>query len=115
MYMTCSFVKAHKAVVQKLVGAFVKTLRYIGSHTGAQIAKQMPADYASGSGGVSGYAASINSTKQMFNTTGMMDASAAKNALAVLRQFNPDVKAHADSVDLSETYTTQFVTQVPGS
>jgi NitT/TauT family transport system substrate-binding protein len=112
IYMDCSYVDAHPGTVQKLANAFVKTLGYINTHSGAEIAAQMPADYAAGSGGVTSYAASIDATKGMFNTTGVMDAEGAKNVLQVLSQFNPNVKGKADSVDLATTYTTDFATKV---
>ncbi|WP_433556434.1 hypothetical protein ACQPWY_29915 [Pseudonocardia xinjiangensis] len=115
MYMDCSYVDAHPGTVQKLANAFVKTLGYINSHSGAEIAAQMPADYAAGSGGVPSYAAAIDASKGMFNSTGVMDAEGAKNVLQVLSQFNPNVKGKADSVDLTKTYTTDFTTKVARS
>ena len=42
LYMTTEYVNAHKDVVQKLVNAYVATLNWIQSHTGAQIADRCP-------------------------------------------------------------------------
>jgi NitT/TauT family transport system substrate-binding protein len=111
MYMDCSYVQQHPATVQKLANAFVKTLHYINSHSSADIAAQMPGDYASGSGGMDTYVAGIESSKAMFNSTGVMDADGAENVLAVLAQSNPNVQGKADSVDLSKTYTTEFASK----
>jgi NitT/TauT family transport system substrate-binding protein len=111
IYMDCDYVDSHPETVQKLANAFVRTLGYIGSHSGAEIAAQMPADYASGSGGPGTYAAAIDASKGMFGTTGVMDADGATNVLRVLGDFNPNIKGQADSIDLKKTYTTQFAEQ----
>src|SRR5947209_20136721 len=42
------WVNSNKAVAQKLVNAYVKTLKYIHSHTPDEIASQMPTDYFAG-------------------------------------------------------------------
>src|SRR3982074_457573 len=39
------WVNSHKDVAQRLVNAYVKTLRFIHSHSAAQIADKMPPDY----------------------------------------------------------------------
>jgi NitT/TauT family transport system substrate-binding protein len=111
IYMDCSYVEANAATVQKLANAFVKTLGFINDHTGAEIAAKMPAEYAAGTGGVTSYAAAIESSKGMFNPTGVMDADGAKNVLTVLSQFNPNVKGKTDTVDLSKTYSTEFASK----
>src|SRR5437588_12008804 len=42
------WVSGHKDVAQRLVNVYVKTLKFIRSHTAAQIAEKMPADYYAG-------------------------------------------------------------------
>jgi NitT/TauT family transport system substrate-binding protein len=49
----------------------------------------------------------------MFTKDGVMPADGAKNVLEVLSSFNPDVTAKKDSIDLTKTYTTEFVTGSP--
>ncbi|MFC0431389.1 ABC transporter substrate-binding protein [Kutzneria buriramensis] len=107
LYMSCDYVNAHKPVVQKLANALVKTLQYIGSHSGAEIAAKMPADYAGSDKSL--YEKAISDTKSMFNSDGKMPADGAANVLKVLSQFSPNVKGKQDSVRLTETYTTEFV------
>jgi NitT/TauT family transport system substrate-binding protein len=114
LYMDCDYVQKNPQTVQKLANALVQTLGFIDSHSGAEIAAKMPAEYASGSGGAQSYAAAIEASKGMFGPTGVMDAEGAKNVLTVLSQFNPNVKGKADSVDLSKTYTTKFAQAAAG-
>src|SRR5260370_38305134 len=48
VFIQNSYVNSHRDVVQKLVNAYVKTLQWIHTHTAAQIADMMPADYYAG-------------------------------------------------------------------
>jgi NitT/TauT family transport system substrate-binding protein len=106
LYMSTSYVDSHPDVVQKLVNAYVETLKWIQTHTGAQVADQMPADYYAGSG-KDAYAKAFDNEKGIYNATGIMPASGPPTNLAVLQAFNPDVKGK--TIDLSKTYTDKFV------
>lgn len=113
LYMNCDYVDAHKATVQKLVNALVKTLVWIKAHKPAEIAAKMPSDYAGGD--LKLYEKAIADSIGMFNGDGMMPADGAKNVLNVLAQFSPNVKGKKDSIDLSRTYTTEFAAKAPKS
>jgi NitT/TauT family transport system substrate-binding protein len=105
LYMSTSYVDSHKAIVQKLVNAYVLTLKFIQDHSAAQIADKMPADYYAGVG-KDAYVAALDSEKGIYNPTGVMPPDGPKTCLAVL-QPNPDVQGK--NIDLSKTYTDQFV------
>ncbi|WP_406136205.1 ABC transporter substrate-binding protein [Streptomyces sp. NBC_01089] len=104
MYMNADWVDSHKPAVQKLVNAFVKTLKWMSSHSPEEIAAKMPADYAQG--GKSLYAQSIKATLPMFTKDGVMPANGPETVEKVLKAFNPNLKNA--TVDLSKTYTTEF-------
>jgi NitT/TauT family transport system substrate-binding protein len=106
LYMTTSYVDSHKDVVQKLVNAYVSTLKWIQSHDGTQIADMMPADYYAGVGKAT-YAKALDSEKGIFNPTGVMPADGPTTCLAVQNAFNDTVKGK--SIDLSKTFTDEFV------
>lgn len=106
LYMPTEWVNANKATVQKLVNAYVATLKWIQSHSGAEIADKMPADYYKGVG-KDAYVAALNSEKGIFNPTGIMPADGPQTCLAVLSEFNP--KVQGKSIDLSKTFTNEFV------
>jgi NitT/TauT family transport system substrate-binding protein len=106
LYLTTSYVNAHHATVQKLVNAYVKTLKWIQSHTGAEIAAQMPADYYAGSG-LAAYVKALTSEKGIYNPTGIMPPTGPQTCLNVQQAFNPAVKGK--TIDLSKTFTNQFV------
>jgi NitT/TauT family transport system substrate-binding protein len=106
LYMQTEWVNSHKDTVQKLANAFVKTLSWMSTHSAAEIAAKMPADYAQG-GGKDLYAQAIKSTLPMFTTDGVMPADGPATVERVLKSFNPNLKNA--KVDLSKTYTTEFV------
>jgi NitT/TauT family transport system substrate-binding protein len=107
LYMDCDYVASHKAAVQKLATAFVRTLQWIGTHSAQEIADQMPADYAGSDKDL--YVQSIESTVPMFTNDGVMPDQGPETVLRVLGTFNPNVKGKEDQVDLSKTFTTDFV------
>jgi NitT/TauT family transport system substrate-binding protein len=106
LYMTTAYVNAHKDVVQKLVNAYVATLKWIQAHNGTQIADVMPSDYYAGVGKPT-YAKALDSEKGIFNPNGLMAADGPKTCLAVQDAFNDAVKGK--NIDLSKTYTNVFV------
>ena len=107
LYMDCDYVASHKETVQKLATAFVRTLQWIGSHSAQEIADEMPADYAGSDKDL--YVSGIESTVPMFTDDGVMPDQGPETVLRVLGTFNPNVKGKEDQVDLSKTFTTEFV------
>ncbi|MET3803124.1 NitT/TauT family transport system substrate-binding protein [Nakamurella sp. UYEF19] len=106
LYMPTDYVDSHKAVVQKLVNAYVATLKWIQTHSGTQIADVMPASYYAGVG-KEAYAHALDSEKAIFNPTGLMPSTGPATCLAVLAAFNPSVKGKA--IDTNKTFTDEFV------
>jgi len=107
LYMSCDFVDRNKDAVQKLANAFVATLKWIDQHSPEEIAAKMPPSYSGGDQAL--YIKSLKDSIGMFNGDGKMDAAGAKNVLEVLSSFSKNVKPRKDSIDLSKTYTTEFV------
>ncbi|KUN78891.1 nitrate ABC transporter substrate-binding protein [Streptomyces bungoensis] len=105
LYMQTDWVNGHKDTVQKLVNAFVKTLKWMSTHSPSEIAAKMPADYSQGDKTL--YAQAIKSTLPMFTKDGVMPANGPETVEKVLKAFNPNIKNA--KVDLSKTYTTEFV------
>ncbi|MFI6447423.1 ABC transporter substrate-binding protein [Kitasatospora sp. NPDC050543] len=106
LYMNTDWVEKNRDTTQKLANAFVRTLKWMSTHSPEEIAAKMPADY--GQGGADQYAAAIKATLPMFTTDGVMPADGPATVLAVLAAFHPDVKGKEASIDLARTYTTEF-------
>ncbi|HEV7898332.1 MAG TPA: ABC transporter substrate-binding protein [Planosporangium sp.] len=105
LYMQSAWVNAHKPTVQKLANAFVKTQKWIASHSAAEITDKMPADYYAGVG-KDQYIKALDAEKAMYTPDGVMPADGPETVLKVLDAFDPSVKGH--KIDLSKTYTTEF-------
>ena len=105
LYMPTEWVEKNKPTVQKLANAFVKTLKFIHTHSAAEIAEKMPKDFYVGD--KEGYIKALNDGKGMFTSDGVMPAGGPETVLAVLSGFSKNVKGK--TVDLSKTYTTEFV------
>ncbi len=105
LYMPTDYVNSHKAEVQKLANAFVKTLGFIARHTGAEIAAKMPNDYLVGDPDL--YIKALDAGKRMFTLDGVMPDTGPETVLRVLQTFKASLKGK--TIDLSKTYTTEFV------
>jgi len=105
LYMPSEWVEKNKPTVQKLANAFVKTLKYINTHSAADIAEQMPKDFYAGD--KEGYVKALAEGKGMFTPDGVMPPGGPETVLSVLSEFSKNVRGK--KVDLSKTYTTEFV------
>jgi len=105
LYMSTDWVEKNKPTVQKLANAFVKTLKFINTHSAAEIADKMPKDFYAGD--KDGYIKALADGKAMFTPDGVMPAGGPETVLAVLSAFSKNVKGK--TVDLSKTYSTEFV------
>jgi len=106
LYMQTGWVNSHKDTVQKLANAFVRTQKWIAAHSASEIADRMPPAYYAGIG-KDQYVKALEAEKQMYTPDGLMPADGPATVLKVLSAFDPGVQGHP--IDLSKTYTTQFV------
>jgi len=105
LYMQTAWVEAHKDTVQKLANAFVKTLKFIDTHSADEIADKMPKDYYVGD--KEGYVKALAAGKAMFTPDGVMPQGGPETVLSVLSAFKKELQGK--QIDLSKTYTTDFV------
>jgi NitT/TauT family transport system substrate-binding protein len=99
------YITKNKATVQHVVNAYVKTLKWIGQHKAADIADKLPADYYGGD--KPAYVQALSDSMQMFSPDGKMAKGAPEFVLKTLGLFNDKVKAA--TIDLSKTYTSEYV------
>lgn len=103
LYMNQDFVKKNPEVVQKLANAYVRTLKWMSTHTPEEIADKMPEEYYAGDKAL--YIQALKGQLPMFTTDGKMPAGVPENVQKILSAFKPAVK----NVDLSQTFTNDFV------
>ena len=108
LYMPTAWVNTHKEQVQKLATAFVKTLRFIRTHSAKEIAEKMPAEYSVANR--QQYIDALEASKMMFTADGVMPENGPVTVLKVLNGFDKAVQGK--SINLANTYTTEFVKAV---
>ncbi len=99
--MSATYAAAHPELAQRLVHAFVRTLRYINTHGVAAIAQLVP-EMATGANQSPSV---LHEGVKMFATDGLMPAEAARAEAAVVAAQFPQYKA----ARIEATFTNQFV------
>ncbi|MBA5638617.1 ABC transporter substrate-binding protein [Duganella sp. LX20W] len=105
LYMSTAWVNSHKPQVQKIVNAFVKTLKYINTHSAKEITEKLPPDYYAANKQM--YIDALEAGKQMFTADGVMPEHGPATVLQVLNGFDKAVQGK--TINLASTYTTEFV------
>src|SRR3989440_6006463 len=107
LFMNNSYVNSHKDVVQKLVNAYVKTLKWIQTHTATEIADKMPPDYYAGNKAL--YVTALQNQMAIFSPDGLMPAGAPQTVLSIEQQSK---LIPADKqIDLTTTFTNEFASK----
>src|SRR6266851_7094019 len=101
LFMNNSYVSSHQDVVQKLVNAYVKTLKWMHTHTAEQIADQMPADYYAGSKAL--YVTALQNQMAIFSPDGLMPTGAPQSVLSI--EYQSNLVPKSTQINLNTTYT----------
>ena len=97
-------------MVQKLVNAYVKTLKWMHTHTAEQIADQMPADYYAGNKAL--YVAALQNQMAIFSPDGLMPTGAPQSVLST--EYQSNLVPKSKPIDLTTTFTNQFAAKANG-
>ena len=107
VYMDAGWMNENKDTAQKIVNAFVKTLKWIQTHSPEEIADKMPKDYLAGDRDL--YVQGLKDGKAQYSPDGLIPASAPASVLKILQEANPALASK--KIDLARTFTTEFVTR----
>ncbi len=110
VFMENTYVSSHKDVVQKMVNAYVKTLKWIHTHTAEQIADMMPPDYYAGNKTL--YVTALQSQLAIFSPDGNMPTGAPQAVLNI--EYQSNLIPQSKQIDLSLTYTNEFTSKATG-
>ncbi len=105
LYTRTEWANSHRDAVGRAVAAFVKTLRYLQTHSASEVAGRMPEDYYVGDKPL--YLTALAASMNMFNPDGLMPPDGPPTILKVLASFNRDLDPA--KIDLRRTYTDEFV------
>ncbi len=105
LYLKRDFATENPVTTQKLVNAFHKALEWLKTATPEQVAEVVPQEYLLGDKAL--YMAAVKNSMPMYSLTGVIPEDGMKNALGMLVEFDPELKAA--NVDLSKTFDGSFV------
>ena len=108
LYVRTDWLASHREQAQKLANALVRALRFISTHSAAEIAAALPDAYFAGDR--AGYVQALAHGKPMFTPDGVMPPHGPASVLRVLSAVNRDVQGKA--IDLKQTFTSEFVSNV---
>jgi NitT/TauT family transport system substrate-binding protein len=103
LWARADWIAANKDTVQRVVNAYVKTLKWIQTHTAADVAAKLPADYSASD--LPGYIKALTDSYGMFNPTGQFAAGSIESVLKINQMF----KDNLTNINLAETYDSEFV------
>ncbi len=106
LYMSTPYAKAHPDLAQHLVNAFARALKFINTHSSAEITALVP-QMMTGENQEPGV---IEQGVKMFATDGVMPEDAAKMEISVLSALFPEYA----KVRVADTFTNEFVSPTLG-
>jgi NitT/TauT family transport system substrate-binding protein len=110
LFMRNDYVDGHKDVVQKLVNAYVQTLKWMHTHTATEIADKMPPDYYAGNKDL--YIKALQNQLTIFSPDGKMPDGGPQAVLNIAQVTNAAVQGK--QIDLTATYTNDFTSKAAG-
>jgi len=99
------WINSNKETVQHVVNAYVKTMKWISTHSPQEIADKLPADYQASD--PAAYVQALTDSMGMFTKDGRMPQGGPEFVLKTLSSFNPDLAAK--QIDLAKTWDPTFV------
>jgi len=105
LYTTPAFIQANPKTTQALADIFVKTMLWLNKASTEEVLKVLPEEYFLGNKTL--YAQAFEHSKPTYSPDGRFTQEGGEAALKVLKAFDPAVAAA--SIDLSKTYTNQYV------
>jgi NitT/TauT family transport system substrate-binding protein len=104
LYMMSDYVQKNPEIVQHLANAYVKTLKYISTHTPEEITDKLPKEYLAGDRDL--YLTALKGSIGMFTPDGIMPTGGPELVLTVLSAYNKKLKDA--NIKLDQTYTREF-------
>jgi NitT/TauT family transport system substrate-binding protein len=105
LYVQADWLTMHEEQARDLVKAFVRTMRYMATHSAADIAEHLPDRYFAADKPL--YVERLAEEKAMFTPDGRMPAGCPDSTLKILSTFSRNLQDR--QIDLSRTYTNALV------
>lgn len=104
-YVPAEFARENPRTVQAMVRAGVRTLKYLKTHTAAQIADHLPSSFYGGD--KAAFVETLQANLAMFSDTGLMPSDGPGIVFDTVKTADP--KTDWSTVELKRTYDNSFV------
>jgi NitT/TauT family transport system substrate-binding protein len=108
--VTADFMAKNPRTVQAVVNAIVRAERFLKSSTPEQVADALPVSYQMGNRKL--FVSAFGNSQAVFSADGRFDPAGPAAVLAVLSNFDKDLNAAKNTIDVPATYTNRFVDAV---
>ena len=110
LYLKKDFIDANPATTQRLVNAFVKSLKYLQTAKPEEIAETVPPEYHLGDKPL--YLKAVQNSLESYSRDGIVPRSGMESVMDMLKQLDPELKEA--KVDLAATFDERFVRKAVG-
>jgi NitT/TauT family transport system substrate-binding protein len=107
LYTKKDFIEKNPQTTQRLVNAFVKTLKWLETATPEDVANTVPEEYYLGDKPL--YLKAVQNSLESYSRNGIVPMVGMQSVLDMLRQLDPELKDA--KVDLAATFNDRFVRQ----
>ncbi|EIM28059.1 ABC transporter substrate-binding protein [Microvirga lotononidis] len=107
LYTKKDFIEKNPQTTQRLVNAFVKTLKWLQTAKPEDIAATVPEEYYLGDKPL--YLKAVQNSLESYSRDGIIQMAGMQSVLDMLRQLDPELKDA--KVDLAATFNDRFVRQ----
>jgi NitT/TauT family transport system substrate-binding protein len=110
LYTKKAFIDAHPATTQRLVNAFVKSLKWLQTAKPEDVANVVPEEYHLGDKPL--YLKAVQNSLESYSRDGIVQRSGMESVMDMLKQLDPELKDA--KVDLASTFDERFVRKAVG-
>jgi NitT/TauT family transport system substrate-binding protein len=110
LYTRGDFIEKNPATTQRLVNAFMKSLKWRASASPEEVADTVPSEYHHGDKAL--YLRAVKNSLESYSRTGVIPPAGMASILDELKTLDPELQGA--NVDLSKTFEDRFVRAVVG-
>lgn len=104
VYMQQSFIDQNPVTTQRLVNAFMKSLKWLQTASGEEVADVVPSEYHFGDRAL--YVSAFENAREMFSPDGLISEEGFDSLFEMIRTIEPDAAAH--DISFSQVFDPRF-------